>query len=136
MLREVQPLPKKIGVLLDVTEKLARVPNFLPQDGSVHSLIAPDSAFFLVDDVGIIGAMGIKRGHSAHVHVTFWDGRLRGREVLCREVAQLIIHVADLSGVFTAIPSERRTVVAFARRVGFDIVGVRKGVTVLWLKGE
>lgn len=72
-----------------------------------------------VDDVGLIFAV-FDRPSRASVHIVFWDRRLRGREVLCRGLADYIIHKWELDYLCTTIPRTSRPTLAFARRIGFE----------------
>jgi hypothetical protein len=80
-----------------------------------------DTRIFAVDDVGIIVVAQVESDVTAHVHITFWDKRLRGRENLCIEMADLIQRLFQLQFLWTAIPVSSAATVAFAKRVGFKI---------------
>lgn len=88
---------------------------------------------FMVDDVGVLIQGFVPLDGLIDVHIAFWDKRLRGRELLCRKMAECVAHEGGYPGVWTAIPETSRTVVAFARRVGFTVREVRAGVAVLTL---
>jgi hypothetical protein len=84
-------------------------------------LFDPFSTFFLVDNVGIIAVMPLEGNDRVlHVHIAFWDKRLRGREELVRNVCQFVVAISQKI-LITAIPATNRVVLAFARRVGFEV---------------
>lgn len=77
--------------------------------------------YWLVDDVGLIFAI-FDSDHSAGVHITFWDRRLRGREYLCRSLAELVLERPGMCYLHTSIPETSRATLAFAKRIGFEPV--------------
>lgn len=102
-----------------MVEKLEAVPNFLPKTNPYTALLDPRNLFFEVDNVGLIAALSMPDFPKLfHVHITFWDGRLRGREELCRTVGTWITLLTDRM-LFTQIPIDRKALLAFALRVGF-----------------
>ena len=93
----------------------------LPTLATVEVYRQPERTTWLVDDVGLIIAVRDKP-HRAQVHIVFWDRRLRGREVLCRGVADYAIHRWHLAYICTTIPETSRATLEFAKRVGFEEV--------------
>lgn len=124
--RSIKPLDRRdlprLGVIL---EKLNSVPNFLL--GRPGTLLQPGLTVFEIDDVGLVALVPLEPGF-AHVHVTFWDGRLRGRERLCRCLLNMALEFGYRS-IGTAVPSTRSAVIAFAKRIGFQVVGEMDGNT-------
>jgi hypothetical protein len=119
VVREVKPLvitPEKREWL---AEKLRTVRNFL-DDRGVDGLCDDAWQVLEVDDVGLIMLDKLENGLYARVHITFWDRRLRGRERLCRRVADYWIDKYDLVGVYTTIPHDAAMVKEFCKRVGFQ----------------
>lgn len=114
-------LTPDISVLLDIQQRLEAVPNFLPETNPLGVFLQEDAEVYLVDNVGVLVAVDIRAGDQAHVHMTFWDRRLRGRETLVETVARLVIQRHDLEYVWTAVPKKLRHVVAFVKRVGFEV---------------
>lgn len=103
----------------DTADKLRKVENFLPKSNPYVMLLDPKNKFFEVDNVGLIAVLTTDGWTNlAHVHITFWDQRLRGREGLCRSLAEWVTRFTD-KVLFTQIPEDRRALVAFATRVGF-----------------
>lgn len=99
---------------------MAGMENFLPKDNPYTFLLNPQNKFFQVDDVGLLAVIpSFEWPELLHVHITFWDGRLRGREGLCKSLAAM---VSQLTGkfLFTQIPEDRQALLAFAYRVGFQ----------------
>lgn len=86
---------------------------------------------FLVDDVGVLMKGPLEFQGMPDVHVVFWDKVLVGRESMCRSVAQRVAEDCGAKGVFTATPLDARTVIAFAKRMGFQQVSEANGVVVL-----
>lgn len=118
---------------------MLKVPSFLQGMSvpEIDSLItARDAAVYRVDDVGVLAVLEIEEGLAAHAHITFWDGRMRGREGLCRTLARCTMRFYSLKALFTAVPCESAAVIAFARRVGFKMLGSANGVTLLQLSYE
>jgi hypothetical protein len=92
--------------------------------------------WLLVDDVGILGVgpFSLHEGPTSNVlacdvHMTFWDMVLRGREDLVRMMAIWAADHRDARAVYTVVPSSSKAVLAFCKRVGFEIVDWRVGLT-------
>lgn len=119
VLRSVRQMPKTVEAVDAVEEQMKRVRNFLGRSNARRVFLNERSEFYLIDDVGIIGAVGLLPGVSAHVHMTFWDGRLRGREVMARMIVGHLMISHQLGGAWTGVPKKHKAVIAFARRVGF-----------------
>lgn len=117
--------------MLEAVDKLNQVPNFLNSQNQFEAFLREDSYALCVDDVGMLLVSHMQYGYSASVHITFWDRRLRGREKLCRIVADWVVRFAGLKFVWTAIPANSRSVIAFAKRIGFKIVQEQNGVVLL-----
>lgn len=118
--REIRKLENDIAIIADLVDCVKKVPNFLyhspAREFENYRLFLNDSnQTFLVDDVGVLVAIPCHCG--AEVHITFWDGRLRGREELCRKVADGLLR--QFKWLVTAIPTDRLALIAFAKRVGF-----------------
>lgn len=83
---------------------------------TLEQLMNPEVLIWTVDDVGMIIAVF---GPKTHVHIFFWDRRLRGREKMCRIHAANILRMFHLAEIWTVIPQNAKIIAAFARRVGF-----------------
>lgn len=116
--RSVRIMPRTLKEAYDVAQKMSKVPNFLGNQPP-EVLVQKNTAAFLVDGVGILYAADIREGESAHVHMTFWDGVLRGREELVHRTAGVVMQAFNLDHVWTAIPKSMPRVVAFTKRAGF-----------------
>jgi hypothetical protein len=92
-----------------------------PPLSTVELFRQPERVSWLVDDVGLIFAVFDRPGR-ASVHIVFWDRRLRGREILCRGLADWMIHKWDLNYLCTSIPATSRATLAFAEKIGFEEV--------------
>lgn len=88
---------------------------------------------FLVDDVGMMLKGTIDFGGLVDVHIGFWDRVLRGREQMCRYMAELVAHDAGIRGVWTAMPPSARATLAFAKRIGFTEASHNDSAVVLTL---
>lgn len=129
VLRTVRFMDKSVGHILETIDRLKTVPNFLPPDNEVQPFLSPGSVFFEVDDVGLLAF--IPTAHRlAHVHISFWDKRLRGREELCRTVAEWVVGLTGMI-LATGIPESAPAVLAFAKRVGFGETNREHGIVVL-----
>lgn len=102
----------------EMVEKTSKVSNFLPKDNPFTVLLDNKNKFFQVDNVGLIAVLHMEGYQLLHVHVTFWDGRLRGREGLCRALSIFVENMTE-KFLFTQIPAEYRALIAFAKRVGY-----------------
>lgn len=92
-----------------------------------QTLVDQEWSLFQVDDVGLVAVGPMRTDFMADVHITFWDKRLRGREDLCRRVAEWVIAGFGLQSVFTAIPVSAKATIAFAKRVGFHTAEYHPG---------
>lgn len=120
--RTVYKMPRDLKLWLEVQDKMNEVNNFLSKSMVVNTemLLDEKNQFYLIDDVGVAVVLPYKE-HSAHVHITFWDRRLRGKEELMKKLAEHCMAESDLQYLFTAIPTKAGAVIAFAKRVGFKI---------------
>lgn len=121
--RNVSPL--RAQDVEHVWKKLRAVTNFAGGRGK-DTLTDPSLEILRVDDVGVV-VLDDKQSEYGRVHITFWDKRLRGREYLCKRIAQVWIDKYRYDYVYTSIPSESRAVIAFAKRVGFDTIAEEDG---------
>lgn len=104
-----------------VIDKLQTVPNFLQNENPYFILLDSRNKFFEVDNVGIVAVLPLDAWPNLlHVHITFWDRRLRGREGLCRSLADWVTRLCGKT-LFTQIPAENKVLLAFASRVGFQM---------------
>lgn len=85
--------------------------------------IRPTGLIWEVDDVGIFLLTDITPGVEAKVHFTFWDGRLRGREFLTREMCAYVMKEYQLHKLIAEIPLYSRPANSFAERVGLKWEG-------------
>lgn len=109
--------------VLKVYDKLKYVPNMFSPTGesrvtTLNDFYDPRYAFWLVDDIGLFCLVPAS-DNRAHVHITFWDRRLRGREELGRRFVQTAMVQYNLRGIFTAVPKTSRATLAYAKRAGF-----------------
>ena len=88
---------------------------------------------FLVDGVGMMMKGPFDYEGLPDAHIAFWDKVLVGREAMARSMAAKIAEGAGSKGVFTAMPKESRATLAFAKRIGFDIIRETDQVFVLTL---
>jgi len=118
--RSVRQLRPDSAEVLRVFDRLKLCPNMFGEikPDLLEKLIAEHTKFWLVDDVGLL-AFDQWRSDSAHVHMTFWDRRLRGREALCKTVMCRLMAEHSIDRVYTVIPLASRIVRAFALRIGF-----------------
>jgi hypothetical protein len=100
----------------------------LPVDLALREFSRLDKLFWTVDDVGLLIA-----DSTGDSHVFFWDGRLRGREELCRQMAGVTMEIFELDSVSTRIPESEVMMIEFAKRVGFSEELVSDGVVYLRL---
>lgn len=130
--RTVRRMPLDIGTISRVMDQMAGVPSFLSVDGLTNWKAFFDlrNIFFLVDDVGIICIVPHEEGYG-EAHITFWDRRLRGRDGLCRHIADELIRYNGFKCLATVIPKNRHSVLAFTKRIGFAPVAQDDDVVVL-----
>jgi hypothetical protein len=138
-IRRVRPMRQDPDELATVLRKVQEVRNLFGEMDcfkAIDNLSDPTKVYLLVDSVGILCVAPDGFG-GAHVHITFWDRRLRGREGLCRGVAREIMSAMNLAHLWTAIPRASRAVLAFAKRVGFkETASHNPAVAVLLLPQE
>lgn len=118
--RCVEQLKPEIAAVEQVWQRMLGVPNIFERMTPEWKawMMQGFWKFWTVDDVGVLCFDPWVRGN-AHVHVTFWDKRLRGRERLCAVVAVELMKRYKVERLFTTIPREARVILAFAQRVGF-----------------
>lgn len=126
--RSVRLMGLSVPKILDTIEKMNKVRNFLPKENPVAPFIRPGNVFFEVDDVGMIAL--VPENGIIHCHITFWDRRLRGREELCKTVAEWA-HALTGKILATGIPETSPAVIAFAKRLGFKEARREQGIVVL-----
>ncbi len=115
--RRVEPMRQEDA--RKVWDKLKEVTNFAGKVG-FEALCDPKLEIVTIDEVGVAVLDDQHQGLYGRVHITFWDKRLRGREYLCRRIAQVWMDKYGYDYVYTSIPTTSRTVIAFAKRVGFE----------------
>lgn len=122
--RYIQRMQPDVADALSVYDNARQVSNMFGKmdEQALTFLVGNAEWFWKVDDVGLICVSPLgSMPHTAHVHITFWDKRLRGREEICRELARRVTAECHYHTFWTAIPREARTVLAFAKRVGFQV---------------
>ena len=95
---------------------------------------SPAGLFWDVDDVGIILINNIVPYQSATAHFVFWDGILRGRENLCREMLKYGFETYKFRRISVEVPLYAAKTKKFVQRVGFIQEGRLRKAT-LW-KGD
>lgn len=120
-----------IKQMIEVVDKMEKVPNFLDGRDPYEIFLRPENTFFLVDDVGIMAVVDPQPQRCAHAHITFWDGRLRGREAMCAELADFVIRAAGYRYLFTGIPERAVKIIKFAERVGFKRIFSESGMAAM-----
>lgn len=121
-LRRVEPLVKDAKTLAWLVLMLQESDSFMRHvcmADALSLLLAQNTYVLTIDDVGAVILTGIKKGCSAEVHVTFWDGRVRGRERMCRKIAEWLFRMYELSEMLCLIPEGNTTGRRLARAVGF-----------------
>ncbi len=134
----------KTDLLYDwLWEHIQGIPNFLRNDPAdlekgemVWWLEQHTTHIYLVDTVGAVIVLVQDPAVTAHVHITFWDKILVGREELCRELSRRVLREKNLSYLHTSIPIGARATMAFARRVGFKPVMLVGNIQTLVLIGD
>lgn len=127
-IRRVQEVEPSVQVEKYLRARLPEKHSPLKDVGMIWSRGA---RLFLVDHVGLMFKGTIDWNGKPDVHVVFWDKVLRGREVMCRSMAQMVAEDAGAPGVFTLMPEDARVVIAFAKRIGFKVDAEGQGVVVM-----
>lgn len=130
--RTVSPMQRTLPHILDTIERLGTVPNLLDPKNPAAIFLDPSITILEVYDVGIFAVsnfLGAEGG--AHVHATFWDRKLRGREEMCRALAALVVEIRR-QPLHTAVREDRAVLLAFCKRVGF--VELRRSQTMVILR--
>jgi hypothetical protein len=131
--RTISLMSRSVPHLIEVNDKLNGLgeANFMSKKVNPFALMVdPANLFFEVDNVGLITVMPLG-DQALHCHIAFWDKRLRGRERLCRNLAEFVTAVTR-KFLVTAIPENNRVVLAFARRAGFEVGQHNNGVVTLY----
>lgn len=136
--RRVTIVPREDPEELERLEALLRsVPNFLPVGLSLADFVRqPGVVVVLIDNVGMLAAESIIYGKFAQAHITFWDGKLEGRESLCEDIADFVMECAGLQFLLTTIPTNRKRLLEFAEGIGFRPVEVGTDKVVLALMNK
>lgn len=120
---------------METIEKLQTVPNFIPEnEDPVVFMLDSGKTFLEVDNIGLLVFFPYesKDKNILEVHMTFWDGRFRGRERLCRSAATFVARILRKQ-LITAVPEDREALLAFVRRVGFgEAVLIEKRLVLLF----
>ena len=138
--REVTRMSLDPANVLRVYDSLKGVPNLFSSKGEskvkdLADLYDSRNVVWQVDNVGIVYLAGLAEG-KAHVHITFWDKRLRGREELARQLAREAMAEFGFHTLVTAIPPASRATLAFAKRVGFKVYSLADEYVLLYLTPE
>ncbi len=118
----IRPLNRTIEHVADLVQRLQQVPNFLKEDNPYDALVDSSNTVFEVGEAGLVLFRQVPDYPAAEVHITFWDGRLRGREDLCRWLGLMYLEATKIEQLGAAIPLGSKVVLAFAKRVGFKEV--------------
>lgn len=129
---EVTPIHRDPTYVDELEEKIRTVPNFLSKSETLWSTISQaGSSFFEIKDCGLVGIVNTRAGYYADAHITFWDGKLEGKEEVCRELATLLIEACRLHFLLTYIPERRLNLIGFASDVGFVPIKRSNGVVMM-----
>lgn len=133
-LADIKPLVPNSETVLGVYDKLKDVSNIFVRGYStaiLEHLLSHAANYWLIGEVGMVSVWPFATSQ-AHIHVTFWDKRLRGREQLARDFAGHIMKQQGIAVLWTAVPFERPATIAWAKRVGFLDWNVQDGKLVLF----
>jgi hypothetical protein len=86
----------------------------LPPELALREFGRLDKLYWTVDDVGLLIV-----SEACDCHIFFWDKRLRGREQLCKRMAEEAMQLLGCEALWTKVPDSEVAVIAFAKRVGF-----------------
>lgn len=130
VVREIRQLDKLPEHALYIYDKIrvCRLQTGWETPLTLETLLGVDTVVWQVDNVGVIC---LYFGEVPHVHVFFWDRRLRGRETLCRQHAAKIMREWNFIELWTVIPQEASVIAAFAYRIGFKLQAIQEGRLVL-----
>jgi hypothetical protein len=117
VIRTVRPLASRdiLRVYLKIRGSLESRGRTLPFELALREFDRMDKLYWTVDDVGLLIAT-----EAGDVHIFFWDRRLRGREQMCKTMANVVMNILDREYIWTRIPVTERAVIAFAKRIGFE----------------
>jgi hypothetical protein len=121
-LRRVEPLSKTAKDLAWLVLQLKEADSFLRHVSMADALtllLDKHTYILTIDSVGAVVLSSINEGYSAEVHVTFWDGRVRGRERMCRKIAEWLFRMYSLAEMHCLIPEGNTTGLRLAKAVGF-----------------
>lgn len=135
IVRRMSPLAQTPEGVLQVIDKIRtcrRVTGW-GDSRTIEQLFNPNAYIWLIDDVGLVGVFPLSN-ELAHIHIFFWDRRLRGREPVGRAVIHWISQNTPIKTLMTGIGEEFRATIAYAQRCGFRPVKVEAGRVVMVLQ--
>jgi len=136
-LRRVEPLAKEAKDLAWLVLRLKETDSFLRHVSMADALtlLLDERTYILtIDDVGAVILTSIHQGFAAEVHVTFWDGRVRGREGMCRKIADWLFRMFTLEQMFCLVPEGNTSGQRLAKAVGFKDIKHENGNVLLILE--
>lgn len=99
--------------------KLFMDPERGDKQAFTRQIIAQNSVYFFLEDVGTIYFTDIILPYIAKFHLMFWDGKLRGREEICKAMLGWAFEEFQLVKIWTSIPVFAKVQKKFAERIGF-----------------
>lgn len=92
-----------------------------------------ENLFYVIDDfVGMLSLTNIYHPHDALMHFTFWDGRLRGRENIIKEMMTYVINTYEFNRLSAEIPAyvSKSTLQFVSNRIGLTLEGKKRSAQV------
>lgn len=138
--------PKSNGRLrvvkkLDMEPKLAtylyeRMRSWNPklESDSISEFYREDKIHWLVDNVGLLWST--KCGDQLEGHFVFWDGRLRGREMMIRRMAQIFMERLQSDRLVVFVPRAKKMLLSFLFRSGFSMERETDGLCKIYILRE
>jgi hypothetical protein len=113
--------PVDILQFYDKLSELSDIKNGLCEPTMLTNLIINHQYYWRLGDVGYLSLYPIDEDQ-AHIHVLFWDRRLRGRETLVRNHTIRLLNQYGYKYLWTSISRHNRVTVKFAERAGMKVV--------------
>lgn len=134
MVEHIEPNAVTMAWLILMLRKRKSFLEHVGMADAISMLLDKSTHVLGIDDVGAVILTNIAEGYAAEVHVTFWDGRVRGRERMCRKMAKLLMDKFRLEQIFCLIPEGNTVGLRLAQAVGFKEGRHENGNVLLYLE--
>lgn len=111
----------------ELPEIVSNEPQFSDASSFFRSISHQRSVFYEVGDcVGMVSLLDVRPKLDALLKFVFFDRKLRGKELVVRDILDNAAHIFKLHRVTAIEPSKRETTCNFIMRCGFLLEGVMR----------